>query len=300
MEMLVLFLFLLFVIEGIPASLMFAASQAILPSYFKEKRIIANGLAMALSVSGQFILAPLWIYFCKTFSIRGAFILLSGWYLQSVIFGALFRPIEFYRTKKNQTCRTNDNEITPESTRSDNYVGKGNGDKRTPTKFTFELSLFKNPYFTLFVISSLFSIFCFKSLALGIPPFLREKRFSLTSISYILSINALSDLFGRIIISFILNLKFVRNYITVSGFYCFVQFVTGSIICLMSFCESTTAVCILSVIHGFIGGETLALLSPILLELIDADKLGYGIGYIIPVYDIANAISPLLLGKSRL
>ena len=256
---------------------------------------------MSASVLGPFILSPLWVYFCKTFSIRGAFVLLSGWYLQSIIFGALFRPIEFYRSK-NQTSQTIDNEITRDSTRSCHNVEEGNEGKTriTPNKFQFELSLFKNPYFDLFLISSLFSIFCCKSVTFGIPPYLREKRFNLTSISYILSINALSDLFGRIIFGFILNLKFVKKYITVSGFYCFVQFVTGSTICLMSICESTTAVCILSVIHGFIGGETVALISPVLLELIDAEKLGYGIGYFSPVYFIGIAISPLLLGKKNI
>ena len=254
---------------------------------------------MSASVSGQFILSPLWVYFCKTFSIRGAFILLAGWYLQIIIFGGLFRPIEFFTVRKNQTCRTNGNEITPGSTISDRYVVRGNGEKRTPNKFTFELSLFKNPYFTLFIISSMFSIFCFRSVTLGIPAYLREKRFSLTSISYILSINALSDLFGRIVFGFILNLKFVKKYITISGFYCFVQFVTGFTICLVSFCKSTTVVCILSVLLGFIGGELISLLSPVLLELIDVDKLGNAVGYIAPVYSLGTAISPLLLGKTR-
>ena len=293
-------LFVVFVLKGIPSSCMFAVSLPILPYYFKEKRIIANAVVMSASISGQFILSPLWVYFCNTFTIHGAFILLAGWYLQIIICGAILRPIQFF-TARNQTCRTIDNAITCESTKSCHCVGEANRENinTTPNKFTFELSLFKNPYFTLFVISSMFSIFCFRSVTLGIPPYLREKRFSLTSISYILSINALSDLFGRIILGFILNLKFVKNYITVSGFYCFVQFVTGSTICLMSFCESATAVCILSVILGFIGGETIGLVTPVLLDLIDAEKLGNGIGYMSPVYFLGIAISPLLLGKTR-
>ena len=254
---------------------------------------------MSGSVLGLFILSPLWVYFCEIFSIRGAFILLSGWYLQSVALGSLFRPLEYY-TLMHKHPSSNDNEIARDSTRSCQSAETGSGSERMHTKkFTFELSLFKNPFFTLFIISFVFSIFCFRSITLGIPLYLREKNFSLASISYILSTNAVSDLIGRVVIGFILNIKIVKNYVSVSGFYCLVHFVTGTALFLVPYTESTSAVVCLSVILGFIGGETVALLAPVLLEIIDADKLGNGLGYTTPVYFAATAFAPLLLGKIK-
>lgn len=62
--------------------------------WFKKKRSLATGIAVAGSGLGTFIFSPLTYYLVQEFGWRGAILLIAAMVLQCTTFGALFRPVE--------------------------------------------------------------------------------------------------------------------------------------------------------------------------------------------------------------
>ena len=294
-------------IVGISGGLIYAPSVAILAQYFEEKRSLANGLALSGPVVGQFILSPLWVYFLESFSIRGAFILLSGCYLQITLFAALFRPLEFYhrapRVDIDRERRTKEHTTTDGNSVETRKITTVGGEDRISVnkekKFTLELTLFKNPFFTITFISCMFSFFCYRSFYLGLPPYLKDHGYSSASIALILSINAVSDFVGRILTGCLLNIERVKTNITVSMIYSVVTLITGVVVLLLGLDKPAWVVVSLSVVHGIIGGEIMTLLPLLLLEIVSKDKLGNAVGYFTLILNFGQALAPLLLGMIR-
>ena len=283
---------------------MYAPSIALIPVYFKEKKPIANGLAMSGPVAAQFITAPLWVYFLETYSVRGAFLLLAGLYLQILVFGTLFRPVEFY-SRQIRRIESQQNNIEVKCVSSTEDILRTRletpGNAKTPTtnkQFKFELSLFKNPMFAYCFISFLLSFNCYRGLVLGLPPYLKEKGYRLPYIGYMLSLNAISDFIGRITIGFFWNITKVKNLISIFTFYSICVIINGAAVFLVSFMDSVPAIVILNIIQGFFGGETMALMPMFLHELIGPDKISFAIAYCSLAMSTVNAVAPVLLGKN--
>ena len=133
-----------------------------LPVFFKKRISLANGLALSGSLLGRFILSPMWVYFTQTFSTRGALILMSGCFLNITVFAALFRPVEFY---KRRGCEVQMRQSVPPKGTPGTTGGNKKGTVHTTNskngQFSIELSLFKEPLFTLFFITCFFSMYCY-------------------------------------------------------------------------------------------------------------------------------------------
>lgn len=71
--------------------------------YFEKKRSFATGIAVCGSGIGTFIFAPLTEALIQTYSWRGAMLIITAITLNCVIFGALFRPLETTRPRRNRT-----------------------------------------------------------------------------------------------------------------------------------------------------------------------------------------------------
>ena len=168
----------------------------------------------------------------------------------------------------------------------------------TKKQFTFELSIFGKPMFAYCFIGFILSFTCCTGLVLGLPPYLREKGYRLTSVSYMLSINAISDFIGRITIGFFLNITRVKNHVSIFTFYSICVIINGATVFLVSFMDSAPAIVILNIIQGFFGGETMALMPLFLDKLIGPDKISFAIAYCSLAMSIVNAVTPVLLGKN--
>ena len=82
--------------------------MATLNSYFVRHLGLANSI-MGCGVSlGGLILAPLFTHLFREYGYRGAFLIAAGLYFNILVFGLLFRPVEFY-TKKKEKGNTGEN-----------------------------------------------------------------------------------------------------------------------------------------------------------------------------------------------
>ncbi|KAG8228576.1 hypothetical protein J437_LFUL009281, partial [Ladona fulva] len=68
--------------------------------YFERLRSLATGIAVCGSGLGTFLFAPLTEWLIYQFGWRGAMLIIAAILLNSVVFGALFRPLEAPKTKK--------------------------------------------------------------------------------------------------------------------------------------------------------------------------------------------------------
>ena len=294
----------LLIYTGVSFGLIYSPSLALIQVYFKEKKSLANGLAMSGPVAAQFITAPLWVFFLETYSVRGAFLLMTGLYLQILVFGTLLRPMEFY-SRKIRRIESHQNNIegtcvsNTEGVPGTRFKKSSNENASTSKKqFTFEFSIFRKPMFAYCFIGFILSFTCCTGLVLGLPPYLGEKGYRLTSISYMLSVNAISDFIGRITIGFFLNITKVKNHVSIFTFYSICVIINGATVFLVPFMDSAPAIVILNIIQGFIGGETMALMPLFLAELIGPDKISFAIAYCSLAMSTVNAVTPVLLGKN--
>lgn len=64
--------------------------------YFRKRRSLANGLALAGASIGQFALPPFIEYLLETYGLQGSILLVGGAYFHVVAAASLFRPPSFY------------------------------------------------------------------------------------------------------------------------------------------------------------------------------------------------------------
>ena len=80
-------------------------------TYFEKKRSLATGIAVCGSGFGTFIFAPLINLLLTEYGWRGAMLIISAIVLECIIFGALFRPLE-YEVAKSELNNKIENKIT--------------------------------------------------------------------------------------------------------------------------------------------------------------------------------------------
>ncbi|XP_013774953.1 uncharacterized protein LOC106459835 [Limulus polyphemus] len=88
------FLFLTFSISGFGLALCYVTSIVIVAYYFEKKRALATGLAVCGTGIGTFVFAPLTIVLLEKYEWRGTLLILSGFFLNIVVFGSLMRDLE--------------------------------------------------------------------------------------------------------------------------------------------------------------------------------------------------------------
>ncbi|XP_025078864.1 monocarboxylate transporter 12-like isoform X2 [Pomacea canaliculata] len=81
---------------GIGNSAIYGNCLVMLGVYFRKRKTLANGLALAGSSIGQFALPPVIEYLLETYSLHGSILLLSGLYFNVFAAASLFRPPSFY------------------------------------------------------------------------------------------------------------------------------------------------------------------------------------------------------------
>lgn len=88
------FLFLTFSISGFGLALCYVTSIVIVAYYFEKKRALATGLAVCGTGIGTFVFAPLIIVLLERYDWRGTLLILSGFFLNIMVFGSLMRDLE--------------------------------------------------------------------------------------------------------------------------------------------------------------------------------------------------------------
>jgi MFS family permease len=86
-------LFIAFSVAGAGLALSYVTSIVIVAYYFEKRRSLATGLAVCGTGFGTFIFAPLTIYLMDEYGWRGTLLIMAGFFLNIVVFGALMRDL---------------------------------------------------------------------------------------------------------------------------------------------------------------------------------------------------------------
>lgn len=88
---------------GLGFGLIYLPAIVSVTMYFEKKRSLATGIAVCGSGFGTFIFAPIITSLLSEYGWRGAMLIVAGIVLECIIFGALFRPLEYSTNKKKDT-----------------------------------------------------------------------------------------------------------------------------------------------------------------------------------------------------
>ncbi|KAG8191847.1 hypothetical protein JTE90_022835 [Oedothorax gibbosus] len=97
-------LFLTFSLAGLGLALCYVTSIVIVAYYFEKKRSLATGLAACGTGIGTFVFPPFTIFLLEQYAWPGTLLILSGFFLNMAVFGALMRDLEF--PSRDTNCNT--------------------------------------------------------------------------------------------------------------------------------------------------------------------------------------------------
>lgn len=107
-------LFLTFTVAGLGLALCYVTSIVIVAYYFEKKRSLATGLAACGTGIGTFLFPPFTMYLLELYDWQGTLLILSGFFLNMMVFGALMRDLESpskeNNEKQNDSCTLEDSE----------------------------------------------------------------------------------------------------------------------------------------------------------------------------------------------
>lgn len=87
-------------ISGVAVALNETALLVMLGTYFEKRRGLANSISSSGSCIGGLVFAPLVAKLLSVYGFKGCLLIIAGILFNGCISGALFRPISFYATKK--------------------------------------------------------------------------------------------------------------------------------------------------------------------------------------------------------
>ncbi|XP_035213357.1 monocarboxylate transporter 9-like isoform X1 [Stegodyphus dumicola] len=102
-------LFLTFTVAGLGLALCYVTSIVVVAYYFEKKRSLATGLAACGTGIGTFLFPPFTIYLLEQYNWQGTLLILSGFFLNMMVFGALMRDLEC-PSKPNEDNKAEDSE----------------------------------------------------------------------------------------------------------------------------------------------------------------------------------------------
>ncbi|XP_015914462.1 monocarboxylate transporter 12 [Parasteatoda tepidariorum] len=94
-------LILTFTLAGIGLALCYVTSIVVVAYYFEKKRSLATGLAACGTGIGNFVFPPLTRYLIEQYAWQGTLLILSGFFLNMIVFGALMRDLESPADEEN-------------------------------------------------------------------------------------------------------------------------------------------------------------------------------------------------------
>lgn len=94
-------LILTFTVAGLGLALCYVTSIVIVAYYFEKKRSLATGLAACGTGIGTFIFPPFTMYLLERYDWQGTLLILSGFFLNMMVFGALMRDLEVPTKESN-------------------------------------------------------------------------------------------------------------------------------------------------------------------------------------------------------
>ncbi|KAK9514972.1 hypothetical protein VZT92_025651 [Zoarces viviparus] len=285
------------VIGGFGLALNLQPALTIIGTYFKVKRPMANGLAMAGSPVILFTLAPLNQFLFDSFGWRGSFLILGSIVLNCCVAGALMRPLNKNTQPKAEPPERNkasavEAAASDTSEQSADLLTGENQDesKKQGCLHTFiDLSLFKHRGFLIYLIGNVVMFFGFFAPVVFMAPYAKHQGIDEYSAAFLLSIFALVDMFTRPLTGFIGNSKWIRPRI--QYFFSFAVSFNGVCHLLCPLLPGYAGLVVYAVIFGLAFGMVCALLFEVLMDLVGAHRFSSAVGLVTII-----ECGPVLLG----
>ncbi|CAE1279457.1 SLC16A12 [Acanthosepion pharaonis] len=134
------------ILSGIFAGMSYFSSNTIVGSYFKKKRTLAVGISQSGTGIGAFVLNNLLERSISFYGMRGTFLIISGLFLNIVVYGTLCRPLKIVNMK-DMNANNLDNSENPGHSANElptNMIKRFSSKCTYLHKIVFDLDVMKN------------------------------------------------------------------------------------------------------------------------------------------------------------
>uniref|UniRef100_A0A0X3PH48 Monocarboxylate transporter 12 n=1 Tax=Schistocephalus solidus TaxID=70667 RepID=A0A0X3PH48_SCHSO len=228
-------------VYGFGLTLIFTPALVICTTYFEKRRATALSLSLTGAGVGALTLPQLVVFLLKSYSYRGAMIIMSGVTLHYCISGALFfTPPNDGIVEDMQSKRTRVEKI-----RSDPGAGRRCGGLRT--RFAF-LDLLSDFWFTLFVSSFIFNMMGSGPVTMLIIHYTEDFGIEVNISVLLLAVEGGVQVFARGLSGVLFDLACVKSHRGVV--WCCIIIASSAIVCLLSVAKSLPIMVVLMALRG--------------------------------------------------
>ena len=299
---------------GIGGGFVLPASYVIIYQYFKEKRSKGFALATLGMGLGGLALAPLLGFLFDVYGYTGALLLNAALFLHLQVAGALMRPPPIAQTHTEEEVSKNSSQESEakNDTGQEKEIKKDRGreqeisqpccvqpeiedDEKTPLvvklKQTSKLALLKNPTFLLYLLNVCTCLL--PSTMTYLPAFGLEIGIPTSLSSWVLSVNGLGDIVGRILSGlFFDKVQYGRKrmYHSCAGI------IAGLMVVSVGFVDKLSSLLIITFIHGYFEAIFSAQAKEIPFEFVPTANMANAIGMLLFSEYIGSILGPVMHG----
>lgn len=267
--------------------------MSITSQYFSRHRAKANGILFAGAALGSVILPPLLEYLIEEYGLRGAFLIISGIAMNTVVASALLRdPPTHKNRRRNRQSDAAQNDVQNELMEQNENGYKAEKvdiktDQRRPSIKDIFLSSVKSRFFYAIVISAQSSGFALVAFHATIPGQALAVGLDIHEAPFIISAASIADLLGRLVIGYIIDKKWVQ----LSTSYSISLFIAAIFILSIALIQkpSFALLTVFSVLYSIGYGSSYVHFPLLVSHYMSPDKLpllysAYGVVAVLPVF----------------
>ncbi|CAC5418741.1 unnamed protein product [Mytilus coruscus] len=289
---------------GIGNSCLYGNGVVMIGSYFKRVRTVANGIALSGASVGTFVIPPLMEFLLQTYGLPGTYLILGGLYLSVAVSGALYRPLKFYSIERkaggnDQNHKLlkedlNDSTIKKTNLVSNNIAIKICGKPIVIPKI-FHFSVLKMPEVVFYTIFSFLVFFGYFNFIILMPLDAASKGFASFEKAWLVSCAGIGDLFGRIVVGIVGDLRIIERYkiLGATCIFCGINILIFNFATVFWWCAIHTT------LYGFFGGAYVALNSIVLIDMVGLEIMPKAIGVVLLIQGLGAAIGQPVEGAIK-
>lgn len=269
---------------GIGFGLMYLSAYVMIGHYFEKRRALATGLTSCGSGVGTFVFAPLSMSLIDTYGWKGAMMVISGFVLNGLVIGAVFRPIH----KAERVVKVDkDSEQGAARSKEEEAL------ESTPkTVKILDLGLLRNPSFMIFCASSFLCLIGFFVPFMYLPDFARRHGISKENGAFLLSVIGITNTIGRVICGYVSD----KAWMDPLKLYNAALIIGGAATFCCTWLNNYISLVIYAALFGLCIATYVSLSAIILVEFLGLEKLSNSFGFLNMFRGIATFIGAPLAG----
>ncbi|XP_041364557.1 monocarboxylate transporter 14-like [Gigantopelta aegis] len=265
-------------LTGIGYCFVFVPSQVLSGLYFDKGRSLATGIVTSGSGLGTAIFPILAGNLIRLYSWKGSILIFSGISLNLFVFGGLLRPLPEVSKAQIEV----EEKISALSTKA---LKKPLKNFRVFTSFCFDVFFINNICYNL----------CACILLSFGPEFFTTKGLTNIDAAFQLTIAGITTFIGAIIGGIVGNIQSFNRF----GMYMTSNILEGIAVMLFPLVHGFGAISTIAAIFGLFFGICLGLLVMVTIDILGAESMGDGIGYLMLANGIGAFLGPVLAGTLK-